>query len=129
MNYINAFVKKSFFIFYIFFHISCGKEKFEIYGEWQNDNKDTYIFKYHDSLIKTIKSDNGIKILGRWKLKKEKIHLNDTINIRVNYQILKSKDFEKKINTNKLLKIHVLNFNEFEIVNENRIIYKKLPVK
>ncbi|MDC0514870.1 hypothetical protein OAN99_03545 [Flavobacteriaceae bacterium] len=129
MDYIYTFIKKSFFVFYIFVHISCDKEKFDIYGKWQNDNKDTYFFKYDYKLTKTIKSDNGIKILGEWKLKKEKILLDDTINIRVNYQILKSEDFEKKINTTKLLKIHILNFNKFEIVNENRMIYNKIPIK
>jgi hypothetical protein len=129
MNNINTFIKKSFFIYYIFFHISCNKEKFEIHGTWINNNKDTYNFDYNDNLIKTIKSDNGIKILGKWKLKKEKINLDDTINIIVNYQILKSEDFEKKINTSKTLKIHFLNFNKFEIVNENKVIFNKLPVK
>ena len=78
-------------------------------------------------LIKTLNSDNSIKIKGNWKLKKENIFLNDTLNIFVNYKkIIVNDSLIRNINTNKVLIIYFYNKKEFKILNENKTKYKKI---
>ena len=78
-------------------------------------------------LVKTLNSDNNIKIKGNWKLKKENIFLNDTLNISVNYKkIILNDSLIRNINTNKILVIYFYNKKEFKILNENGTKYKKI---
>ena len=121
------YYRKIFFCLFIVAHFSCKKEKTSLYGLWENNNKDTYNFMNEKILVKTLNSDNSIKIKGNWELKKENIFLNDTLNISVNYKkIILNDTLIRNINTNKILVIYFYKKKEFKILNENGTKYKKI---